>query len=297
MQIFAIVLSWMGLMNSAYLSYLHAFPAVSSPLCGPGASCGKVLGRSFAEIRGIPIAWAGVALNLFFLVAFLTSYGLPDGRARHRLLRLALWGSLAGLLASSALVYIQLGVLKSLCPLCLASAGIIVCVFILSLGFSEALLRFSSLFRGQEQKEKIKSTVLSVFKMAYPAMLMLLLAVILFAPQIAVWLRKEGLTLLIRILSVRIFIFNCPDRHPSSVGIGRIARQCHFKQCPIGITCSATAKVIVTNSAVAGVTGHIVEHGVFRAGVGLKERLAVGIPWCGHVSGYADDRKRKKSSA
>lgn len=124
------MLSLGGLIDSAYLTWEHYSQVI--PPCSVNplipsflVDCGKVLTSQYSTILGIPLALLGVIhysfLSVFLLVAILT---------KNKIFRyLTVLQSIAGLFASVIFMYIQIGIIKSICLYCTLSAIISFVIF------------------------------------------------------------------------------------------------------------------------------------------------------------------------
>ncbi len=132
-----LALSVLGIGLSGYLTYLYYIKAQAT-FCLAGSGCDTVRESSYSAILGIPIAVFGVIGYLFIFIVSLISI---QYRTRWLLLYFA---SLAGFAFSSYLTYIELFVIKAVCPYCVASAVIITGILItLLLGKSDLSPRTS----------------------------------------------------------------------------------------------------------------------------------------------------------
>lgn len=125
-----LMLSLGGLIDSAYLTWEHYSQVI--PPCSVNplipsflVDCGKVLTSQYSTILGIPLALLGVIhysfLSVFLLVAILT---------KNKIFRyLTVLQSIAGLFASVIFMYIQIGIIKSICLYCTLSAIISFVIF------------------------------------------------------------------------------------------------------------------------------------------------------------------------
>ena len=78
--------------------------------------------------------------------------------------------------------------------------------FIMGQGFSMAVLRYVSLFRGKKSIKEIKGVVVTIFKYSIPFCAILLILVNLFSRDIALYIfHKEQLSVLIKIISFAAF--------------------------------------------------------------------------------------------
>jgi uncharacterized membrane protein len=125
----AVVLAALGFIDAAYLTWVKLAHQTSS--CAGIGDCETVNTSRFSEVGGVPIALAGAAAYLvILLLLYLDRPGTPGSETA----RLALFGvTFAGTLYSAYLTYIELFVLKAVCPFCVFSAVMMVGLFILSL--------------------------------------------------------------------------------------------------------------------------------------------------------------------
>jgi uncharacterized membrane protein len=112
----AAIVSLLGLTDAIYLT-IHHYTAEAVP-CGLEFDCGAVLGSSYAEVFGIPLAAYGAAAYfLAFSLALFTAFG------SRRLW--PLFGLQTTLMAgfSLYLIYVQHYVIHAWCQYCLVSAA------------------------------------------------------------------------------------------------------------------------------------------------------------------------------
>jgi len=81
-----------------------------------------VLTSQFAMVRGIPLAWFGLAFYGFLLALWLAVSAIASLNARLWLMDVMVWVMLAGLTFSLGLMYLQFFRLHAFCPLCTTSA-------------------------------------------------------------------------------------------------------------------------------------------------------------------------------
>jgi uncharacterized membrane protein len=112
------VLAAAGLVDSLYLAWAKLFG-------GPGAcagigDCDLVNSSRFSEVGGVPIAVLGALAYLGALAILMGEARRPDWALPARV---GLFGiSLAGFLYSAYLTYIEVAVLRAVCPFCVVSA-------------------------------------------------------------------------------------------------------------------------------------------------------------------------------
>lgn len=131
-----------GLLDSIYLTYSKL--THQAVFCGTYGGCETVNNSPYSEIAGIPVALLGVGAYLVLLaLLFLEGQG---GYWRENGPILVFGISLAGVIYSLYLTWIEIAVIHAICPYCVVSAVAMVILFI-----------FSSLrlFRGQEQTNPI----------------------------------------------------------------------------------------------------------------------------------------------
>ncbi len=126
---YSLVLAILGLIVASYLVYIKFNPA--SSLCTGVGGCASVNASIYSELMGLPVAAYGAA-------AFALVLGVLLFETRSSLLRewgpLVVFGiALAGTLYSAYLTYIEIAVIKAICPYCVTSAIIITLIFLVSI--------------------------------------------------------------------------------------------------------------------------------------------------------------------
>jgi uncharacterized membrane protein len=125
----SILVALVGLADATYLTYAKLFH--QQVICGGYQGCETVNNSPYAEIAGIPIALLGVGAYLAILVLLaLESRG--DFWSQNSPV-LVFGASLAGVLYSAYLTYIELEVIHAICFYCVISAIAISVIFILSI--------------------------------------------------------------------------------------------------------------------------------------------------------------------
>jgi uncharacterized membrane protein len=125
--IISIGASLIGLIDSIYLTWIKL--ADKTAACSNIGDCESVNNSQYSEIAGIPIALlgAGAFLTIFLLLAL--EKRLPD---QSTSLRMGVFGlSLTGTLYSVYLTYLEIAVLRAICPFCVVSAISIFVLFII----------------------------------------------------------------------------------------------------------------------------------------------------------------------
>ena len=132
-RLFSFILAVVGLIDSLYLSWVKVSGKYA--LCGPLGDCESVNSSKYSEIAGIPIAFLGVGAYLVIIaLLFLEAHG--DFWKDYTPL-LVFGISLTGVLYSAYLTYLEIAVIRAICPYCVVSA--IVLVFLLMLSVQRIL--------------------------------------------------------------------------------------------------------------------------------------------------------------
>ena len=132
-------LAVIGMAIGAYLTYVKYSGGVA--VCAGIGDCELVQSSRYSEFLGIPIALLGMLAYLAIL--FLWKWGRNPDALLAEYVPLALFGlALVGLLYSAYLTYVEVFLLRAVCPWCVASAVDIAIIFVLTL--SQALNRETS---------------------------------------------------------------------------------------------------------------------------------------------------------
>ena len=124
----SIVLVVLGLLDSIYLVWVKYTGAYA--LCGPIGDCESVNSSQYSEIFGIPIALLGAGAYMVMIVLLLLE---NRDQVWAEFGPMIVFGmNLIGVLYSIYLTYIEVAVLKAICPYCVISAIILVVLLILS---------------------------------------------------------------------------------------------------------------------------------------------------------------------
>ncbi len=125
------LLSLFGIADAAYLTYEHyqqvTPPCTVNHLLPIASDCGKVLRSSYSVMFGIPLAVFGIIQYSFLLLVIILL-------AVYRKKIFAYWvilQSMIGAIFSLYFMYIQIGILKSICTYCTLSALISFVIFFL----------------------------------------------------------------------------------------------------------------------------------------------------------------------
>ncbi|HEX6302552.1 MAG TPA: vitamin K epoxide reductase family protein [Anaerolineales bacterium] len=129
LRLFSLVLAAIGLLDSIYLTWVKI--ANQYALCGPIGDCESVNSSQYSEIYGTPIALFGAgAYLIIILLLWLESRG---GGWQEYGPMLVFGISFAGVLYSAYLTYIEIAVLRAICPYCVLSAVALVLLLILTI--------------------------------------------------------------------------------------------------------------------------------------------------------------------
>ena len=115
---FALAFAAIGLLDSIYLTWIKLANQVAA--CSGIGSCEAVNSSEYASLAGIPIALFGAGAFLTILIILLFEKTKPFLIDNSLMLVFGL--SLAGVLYSIYLTYIELYVLNAVCPFCVLSA-------------------------------------------------------------------------------------------------------------------------------------------------------------------------------
>lgn len=138
----SIVVALVGFVDSIYLTWVKL--AQRPVFCGAYGGCDTVNSSPYAVIGGIPIAILGAGAYLTILMLLYLEKRDSFWRDNGPLMIFGI--SLAGVLYSAYLTYIEIAVLRAICPYCVLSAIAILLLLIF------AILR---LVRGQVETNPI----------------------------------------------------------------------------------------------------------------------------------------------
>ncbi len=123
-----VVLTLAGIGVSAYLMWGYTVPGATLS-CGASSGCETVKNSEYARLAGVPLPLLGLGSYLALLALLLV-----QGYAKSGYIALAIFGiSLAGVLYSAYLTYLEFFVIYAICRWCVASAIIMVAIFLLSI--------------------------------------------------------------------------------------------------------------------------------------------------------------------
>jgi uncharacterized membrane protein len=117
-------LAFIGMIDSGYMAFNSLMHFIVP--CGIAKGCDEVLNSPYARIRGISIAWGGLAF--YFSMAFggiFAAYGFD------RILRLTLPIAILAFVFTLYLLYLQAFVILAFCDYCLLSALLVTLSLIL----------------------------------------------------------------------------------------------------------------------------------------------------------------------
>jgi protein-disulfide isomerase/uncharacterized membrane protein len=121
--LFGALLSWLGVVICWLL--LSRESGALGQLCQAGSGCDAVLSSRYATLRGVPLPWLGMGFYLLIFSLLTTAIGSAKSAWRGAALSGAVWLSVSGLAFSALLMWVQFGKLRAFCPLCTASAVVI----------------------------------------------------------------------------------------------------------------------------------------------------------------------------
>lgn len=119
-----------GIGIAGYLTYVKLFAI--EPYCAGVGNCEAVQTSPYAELLGVPVAIWGLLTYLALLALVLVKrsdwrdLGHPAGMAIFLV-------TLVGVIFSAYLTYLEVAVIHAICPWCVASAVVMVALFILSI--------------------------------------------------------------------------------------------------------------------------------------------------------------------
>ena len=123
-----IALAVPGLLVAGYLLISHF--TETNVLCAEGGGCDQVRQSAYSEVLGMPVALLGVFGYLLILGMLILEETSSEWATTTPLLVFGL--TLVGMLYSAYLTYLELFVIFAICPYCVASAVIMVALFVLA---------------------------------------------------------------------------------------------------------------------------------------------------------------------
>lgn len=133
-RLLMVLLTLSGLGVSIYLMWGYTTPGASLA-CGGSHGCDTVKNSVYANLMGIPLPVIGLAsYSILLLLLIGQNQAAISDRGWSPHMALAIFGiSLAGVLYSAYLTYLELFVIYAICRWCVASAIIMVAIFFLSM--------------------------------------------------------------------------------------------------------------------------------------------------------------------
>jgi uncharacterized membrane protein len=133
LRVTMILLCLAGLGVSAYLMWGYSVPGATLS-CGGSSGCEAVKNSEYSSILGIPMPLVGILSYVGLLgLLFAQSHAFVVEKGWSAYLALAIFGvSLTGVLYSAYLTYLEIFVIFAICRWCVASAVIMVSIFLLS---------------------------------------------------------------------------------------------------------------------------------------------------------------------
>lgn len=124
-----LILAVIGLIDASYLYIVKLVNSPAACLVGIG-DCFSVNSSRYSEIYGIPIAVFGALTYLVLITILIFEKRFEFFTTNGHLLTFGI--TLAGLLYSAYLTYLEIAVIHAICPYCVLSAVILLLLFILS---------------------------------------------------------------------------------------------------------------------------------------------------------------------
>lgn len=125
----SIILTIFGLAVSIYMTIYKV--TSNDALCLGSGDCSTVNASRFSEIYGIPVATVGIA---GYFAILLTHYFERRDKFFNQNGPLAIFGmALTGFLFTVYLIYVEIAIIKALCPFCVASQTSMTIIFVISI--------------------------------------------------------------------------------------------------------------------------------------------------------------------
>jgi uncharacterized membrane protein len=126
----SVALSVLGLLVSIYMTIYKL--THNDVMCIGNGGCSVVNNSSYSAIYGIPVALVGVGGYLSILAVLLLEKRNPTGFLRDNATMILFGITLMGFLFTLYLVYVEVVLLKALCPFCVTSQITMTLIFIVS---------------------------------------------------------------------------------------------------------------------------------------------------------------------
>jgi uncharacterized membrane protein len=115
---YSLVLAFLGILDSLYLTWVKL--AGSEAYCAGIGDCDTVNSSPYSEIAGFPIALLGV--GAYMAIFLLLSLETQGGFWKENALIMVFGLTLTGVLYSIYLTYVEVAILRAICPYCVISA-------------------------------------------------------------------------------------------------------------------------------------------------------------------------------
>jgi len=129
LRVSSIILAVIGFFDSLYLTWAKL--THSEVICGGSAECQTVSNSSYAEIAGVPISLLGMGSYIVILALLFLETRAGFWQEYSKMILFGI--TLAGVLYSAYLTFIEVAVLYAICPYCVVSAVVMSLLFILSI--------------------------------------------------------------------------------------------------------------------------------------------------------------------
>ena len=124
----AIALTIVGLLVSIYMT-IYKFTD-NEKMCIGSGGCSVVNSSRYSEVSGIPVALLGVGGYVAILAVLLLEHRNKFFEQNGTMMFFGL--SITGFLFTVWLIYVEIALIKALCPFCLTSQAVMTVLFILS---------------------------------------------------------------------------------------------------------------------------------------------------------------------
>jgi len=125
---FSMLLAALGILVSAYMTIYKLTD--NQTMCLGNGGCSVVNSSVYAEVYGIPVAAVGLGGFAAILGILIMSDRLNYLRTSAELIVFGL--ALIGFLFTLYLIYVEVAMIRALCPFCIASQAIMIALFALS---------------------------------------------------------------------------------------------------------------------------------------------------------------------
>lgn len=122
LRTFSMVLAFLGILDSLYLTWVKL--AGGEVYCAGIGDCDIVNSSSYSEIAGIPIALIGV--GAYVAILLLLNLEVRGGFWQENAPIMVFGLSMTGVLYSIYLTFVEVAILRAICPYCVISALILV---------------------------------------------------------------------------------------------------------------------------------------------------------------------------